>query len=124
MADLNKLLKEMGDEIPGLIATGVVGMDGLPIAVYSPQDFEADVASAQFSLVMKLVQKSCSQLGNEEVEDNLVTTNNVYLLTRFLGDGSYFLGITADKNAASLGNVRLIARQYADALWKGIPRRK
>ena len=124
MANLNNLLKEMADEIPGLVSAGVIGMDGLTLAEHSPHDFDADVASAQFSLVMKLVQKSCSQLGGDQVEDNLITTNNVYILTRFLGDGSYFMGIAADKNTASLGNVRLIARQYSDALWKAIPKRK
>ncbi|MDY7040966.1 MAG: hypothetical protein SVX38_08895, partial [Chloroflexota bacterium] len=71
----------------------------------------------------KLVQKSVSQLGKDEIEDNLVTTDNAYLLTRLLGDGSYFLSIAVDKGAASLGNVRLMTRQFADDLWAAIPKR-
>ena len=35
MNKLTNLLKEMGNEIPGLSATAIVGMDGLPVAQYS-----------------------------------------------------------------------------------------
>lgn len=125
MAKLDVLLKEMAGEIPGLFAAAVSGMDGLEIASYSTTpEFDLEMATAQLSLVMKLVQKTSNQLGGDEVEDNLVTTNGNYYLTRFLGDGSYWLGVAVDKNAASLGNVRLTVRQYADSFWKGIPKRK
>ena len=125
MAKLDDLLKEMASDIPGFVAATVSGMDGLGIASHSVvPEFDIEGGSAQFTLVMKLVQKATSQLGNDKVEDNLVTTNNSYLLTRFLGDGSYWLGLAVGKEAASLGNVRLMARDYADDLWKAIPRRR
>ena len=46
------------------------------------------------------------------------------LKRRGQGDGSYWLGLAVGKEAASLGNVRLMARNYADDLWKAIPRRR
>lgn len=123
MAELNELLRSMADDIPGFISADVVGMDGLSIAGYATDpDFDAEAASAQFALVMKLVQKTVGQLGDDLVEDNLVTSDNAYILTRFLGDGSYYLGVAVDKETASLGNVRLMTRQYADDLWETIPK--
>lgn len=125
MARINDLLKEMAAEIPGFIATDVVGMDGVSIAGYSVNpSFDAEAASAQFALVMKLVQKTANTLKAGEVEDNLVTTDSAYILTRFLGDGSYYLGVAVDKANASLGNLRMMTRQYADALWNAIPKVK
>jgi len=125
MARLNDLLKEMAGEIPGFIATDVVGMDGISIAGYTADpSFNAEAASAQFALVMKLVQKTVGTLKAGELEDNLVTTDRAYILTRMLGDGSYYLGIAVDKNAASLGNLRMVTRQFADALWGALPRAK
>ncbi len=125
MAKLNDLLKEMAGEIPGFIATDVVGMDGISIAGYTADPaFNAEAASAQFALVMKLVQKTVDMLKAGEFEDNLVTTDKAYILTRMLGDGSYYLGVAVDRNAASLGNLRMIARQYTDALWSAIPKRR
>jgi predicted regulator of Ras-like GTPase activity (Roadblock/LC7/MglB family) len=124
MADMKDLLQEMASEIPGFIAADVVGVDGLSIANYSANpNFNTEMASAQFALVMKMVQKTTGRLKAGEVEDNLVTTDNAYILTRFLGDNTYYLSIAVDKTAASLGNVRLMAREYAEPLWNAIPRR-
>ena len=46
------------------------------------------------------------------------------VLTRFLGDNTYYLAIAVDKDMASLGNIRLMARQFSDALWNLVPKRK
>ena len=125
MAKLNDLLKEMAGEIPGLLGTDVVGMDGLSIAQYSMDpSFKAETACAQFALVMKLAQKSTGQVQAGDVEDNLATGKKTYLITRFLGDGSYYLGVTVDKEVGSLGNMRLMMHQYADDLWNAIPKQK
>lgn len=123
MANLNDLLKEMAGEIPGLLTVSVVGMDGLGIANYSTSN-EIDIEStnAQFAMVMKLVQKSTDQL-NDIMEDGLLTVEDTYVMMGFLGDSSFFLGITADASNATLGNVRLITRQYSDAIWEAIPRK-
>ena len=125
MNKLTNLLKEMGNEIPGLSATAIVGMDGLPVAQYSTAtEFDIEIAAAQFALIMKSLQKTCDQLGANNVEDTFVTTANSYLMTLFLGEGSYFLVVAVDKNIGNLGNVRLIAKQFADALWNAIPKKK
>ncbi len=125
MTEINEILKEMAADIPGLLSASVVGMDGLALANHViAKDFDVEVACAQFALVMKLVQKTSTQLKDSEVEDNLVSTKKSYILTRFLGDGDYYLGIAADKDTANLGNIRLIARNYADTLWEAIPKRK
>lgn len=123
MANLQDVLKEMAADIPGFVSADVVGMDGLSIAGHAADpDFDAEAAAAQFALVMKLVEKAAGQLGAHEVEDNLVTTNDDYILTRFLGDGSYYLGVAVEKESGSLGNIRLMARNYSDDLWKAIPK--
>ncbi|TKJ31290.1 MAG: hypothetical protein CEE40_01930 [Chloroflexi bacterium B3_Chlor] len=121
---LAALLEEMGGEIPGFVAAAVVGMDGLPVAEYATKDFDVETAAAQFALVMKLVEKSAAQIGSDEIEDNLVTAKDAYILTRYLGDGSYFLATAVDRDAASLGNVRLMTRMFGLGLWDAIPRRK
>jgi predicted regulator of Ras-like GTPase activity (Roadblock/LC7/MglB family) len=124
MSQLKDLLKEMAAEIPGFISADVAGMDGLSIAHYSTdQNFDAEAAVSQFALVMKLVQKTSGQLKAGEVEDNLVTTKDGYILSRFLGDGSYYMAIAVDRDNSSLGNVRLMTRNFAPELWNAIPRR-
>ncbi len=125
MADINELLREMASEIPGFVSADVVGMDGVSIGHHAINpSFNSDAASAQFAMVMKLVQKTTDQLKAGDLEDNLVTTRNAYIVARFLGDASYYLGVAVDRQAATLGNVRLMTQQYAEAIWNAIPKRK
>lgn len=123
MSALEDMLHEMAGEIPGFIASDVVGMDGLSVGSYTTdRKFDSEAASAQFALVMKLVQRTCAEIKGGEVEDNLVTTDRLYITTRFLGDGSYYVAIAVEKSTASLGNVRLVTRRYAPRLWNAIPK--
>lgn len=126
MAELKDLLKEMSAEIPGFEAAAVAGMDGLAIAEYrAAPDFNLEMATAQFALVMKLVDRTIDRLKSGNVEDNLVTTDDTYILSRLLGDGSsYYLVISVEREMASLGNVRLMTRNFAPELWDAIPRRQ
>ena len=47
---------------------------------------------------------------------DLLTTENAYLLVRFLGQDSYYLLLSADKQQANLGNMRHLAHVYAERL--------
>lgn len=120
LAKLDDVLKEMAGEMPGLLATSVVGMDGIPLAHYVTGKFDAETASAQFALVMSLSKRVAAKMGLGGVQENLVTTKNAYMLTRFLGEGNYWLGVAMTKSG-SLGGLRLVTQQYSDILWKALP---
>jgi predicted regulator of Ras-like GTPase activity (Roadblock/LC7/MglB family) len=121
-ANLQDLLTEMGEEVQGFMAAAVVGMDGLGIADHvSDTALDMESATAQLTLLVKLVQTSIGKLDAGSVQDNLLTTSRAYLMTRFLGDTGYFLGIVADRNNANLGNMRLYSRIYAERLAEAMP---
>jgi len=123
MNQLEQLLQQVRTELGAdFVSTDVVGLDGLSIAGGSVvADFDSTAASARFAMVMKLAANVASKIGMGAVEDSLVTTDQAYLITRFLGDGSYFWGLAVTRNA-TLGMVRTLMNEYADQLWKAIPR--
>jgi len=123
MAKLEQLIQQFRSELGAdFISTDVVGMDGLSIAGGSiDPNFNSTDASARFSLVMKLAEKSSSKLGMGKVDDNLVTTDKAYIIARFIGEGSYYWGVAVTRNA-TLGTVRMLMNEYADQLWDAIPR--
>jgi len=123
MNKLEQLLQQVRTELGAdFVATDVVGLDGLSIAGGSVvADFDSTAASARFAMVMKLAANVASKIGMGTVEDSLVTTDQAYIITRFLGDGSYFWGLAVTRNA-TLGMVRTLMNEYADQLWKAIPR--
>lgn len=122
MNKLEQLLAEVRTELgTGFVSTDVVGMDGLSIAGSAADpNFDATAASARFAMVSKLGQKVSSKINMTPMEDLLVTTNSAYIIIRFLGDGSYYWGLSVTKEA-TLGMVRMLMNQYADQLWSSIP---
>ncbi len=105
-----------------LISTEVVGMDGISIAGGSDDPaYDSTEAAARFSTVMKLAMKASSRVGMGRVEDNLTTTDKTYIIARFIGDGSYYWGVTVTR-FATLGSVRMVMNEYAARVWEAVPR--
>lgn len=123
MANLEQILHQIQSELgPDFIMTDVVGMDGLSIAgLSSGTDFDPGAASARFAMVIKLASKVSGKINMGNVEDSLVTTDQTYILSRFLGDGSYYWGLIVTKEA-TLGVVRMLMNEHADRIWDEIPR--
>lgn len=119
--NLDNLLRDLGNDIPGFIAVTVAGNDGLLIGYYSKKSgVDPEMISAQFALVMSLVRRVANKLDAGAVEDNLVTTRDFYVINQALGDGSYWLGVMASRDA-KLGALRMYLRQYLPTLAKALP---
>jgi predicted regulator of Ras-like GTPase activity (Roadblock/LC7/MglB family) len=109
---------ELGSDF---ISTDVVGMDGISIGGGSlnPNFDSADI-SARFAEVMKLAVKISTKIDIGKVDDNLVTTDTTYILSRFLGDGQYYWVVVVSSNA-TLGTVRMLMNEYAPKINEAIP---
>jgi predicted regulator of Ras-like GTPase activity (Roadblock/LC7/MglB family) len=120
---LNAVIQQFRMEFGAdLISTEVVGMDGISIAGGSDDPaYDSTEAAARFSTVMKLAAKASSRVGMGRVEDNLTTTDKTYIIARFIGDGSYYWGVTVTR-FATLGSVRMVMNEYAARVWEAIPR--
>ena len=119
MAGLKQMMKDIADEMDGVIAVGVVGMDGITVAVHNPTGADMDVVSAKFAMVMKLVERSVEDLENlGNFEENLVQTANAWILTRFL-DKQYYLAFIVSREG-TLGNVRLVAKKYLEQVQRAL----
>ena len=123
MSKLDQLLREIQTELgPGFVATSIVGMDGLLIANHSlSPNFDANKVAARMAMVMSLAAKSSSKMNMGEVDHNLITTDQSYIISRFIGDGSYYWIIAITRDSV-LGMVYMIMEDFADRLWEAIPR--
>ncbi len=123
MSELDDILKEMSREVTGYVASALVGMDGLNIASHtSDRSADPETISAQLTMLLKLVDVSVEKLGAGVIEDNLTTTENAFILMRFLPEKQYYLSLAANRKTGNLGNMRLISRIYAERLAKAVPR--
>lgn len=114
---IKEVLKKMADELDGVLAIQVTGMDGINLALHNPTGTDVEAFSAKFAMVLKLVEKSVDSLkGMGELEENLVQTKNAWILTRFITP-QYYIGIAVSREG-TLGNVRLVGQRYIDQLRK------
>jgi predicted regulator of Ras-like GTPase activity (Roadblock/LC7/MglB family) len=126
--NLEGILKEMGGEINGYIASVVAGMDGINIASHSKSaKVDTEAISAQMTMLFKLVDTATAKLAEAQeqtisVEDNLLNTEGAYVLMKYLPGKQYYVGVVADRKAGSLGNLRLIAKVFTERLAKAMPR--
>ncbi len=122
MTKIDELLQQIRVETGAFfIATDIVGMDGISVGGGSiSPDFDSTAASARFAMVMKLATQVSKKLGLGEMEDDLVTTDKAYVITRYIGDGTYFWDIAVSRDA-TLGTVRMMMNEYGPQLWDAIP---
>jgi predicted regulator of Ras-like GTPase activity (Roadblock/LC7/MglB family) len=123
MSKIDNLLQQVRTELgPDFLSSDVVGMDGLSIGgLSSNPDFDSDAASARFAMIMRLAERVADRTKMGAVDDSLVTATNSYIISRFIGDGSYYWGLAVSRNAV-LGMVRMLMDEYADQLWAAVPR--
>ena len=119
---VDTLLQQIRSEIgPDFISTDVVRKDGISVAGGSiDRGFNSTNACAHFALVIELANRVSKKVRLGKVEDNLITTDKMYIISRMIGDGSYSWYMAISRNA-TLGNVRIMMKEYAPQLWEMIP---
>jgi predicted regulator of Ras-like GTPase activity (Roadblock/LC7/MglB family) len=122
MNKLEQVIYQFRNELGSdFISTDVVGMDGLSIGGGSLNpNFDAAEISARFAEVMKLAVKISAKIDIGKVDDNLVTTDTTYIISRFLGDGHYYWVVVVSSNA-TLGTVRMLMNEFAPQITDAIP---
>ena len=122
MANLDDILKELSSQVTGYIASALVDLDGLNIASNSvSSSLDPENISAQLSMLFRLVEVSVEKMDVGVIEDNLTTTDDAYILMRFLPGKQYYLSIAANRKTGNLGNMRLISKIFAERLAKAMP---
>ncbi len=122
MTKLEQVLQQFKAEMGAdFVSTDVVGMDGMSIAGGSADpNFSASDAAARFAEIMKLAVKVSNKIDSGKVDDNLVTTTKDYIISRFLGDGSFYWVVVASNNA-TLGTMRMLMNEFAPQILAAIP---
>ncbi|CAK8724354.1 MAG: response regulator [Candidatus Electrothrix sp. AX5] len=117
--ETKELLKKMAGELDGVLAVQVTDLDGITVALYNPADTDIKAFSINFTMVMKLIDKSVGSLQEMgEFEESLVQTKNAWILTRFITP-QYYVGIAVNREGTP-GNLRLVARSYLDQLRRSL----
>lgn len=117
---ISQVLRNFQNEISDLQATVVVGSDGLVIGeLLRDSRVDMELVGAQMALLMTLVKRAAAKLG-ATAQENLLATENGYLLTILLADGQFLHGALIPKDGGSLGMARLAMREFAPTIEQAI----
>jgi predicted regulator of Ras-like GTPase activity (Roadblock/LC7/MglB family) len=121
MGKLDDLLKEMGNEVTGYVASTLAGIDGINLAQNTRARVDPEAITAQMTMLLRMIDEIFTKLGAGEMEDSLITSERSYFLMRFLPGKQQYLGIAVDRKTGNLGNIRLISKMYAEKFTKVLP---
>jgi predicted regulator of Ras-like GTPase activity (Roadblock/LC7/MglB family) len=114
------LLKEVVDGIDGGLATLVMDFEGIPVDSYTrpnpPADFDITTIGAEFSVVIKSIQRAAEMLEAGEPSEVTIQAGKVMTLIRVVSD-SYFVAFTMTPDA-NIGKARYLLRTRVPQLLK------
>ena len=113
-----ELLKEMADQLPGLVVTAAVHLeDGLPIAeVTTKSGVDAGASSAYLATIVQSNLQALKALAEDQVTDDiLITTDQYYFLIRHSPGSPYFLFVMTLRDEW-LGRARLIMKDFVQRM--------
>ena len=115
---VQNLLKDMSNELPGVLAAAVVTVDdGLSIAeVTKKEGVETAAASAYLASIVKSNGKAIGLLADNEVTDDiLITTTQYHFIIRHHPDQPFFIFVMTTKEEW-LGKARMLIKRYEKEL--------
>ena len=115
-----KVIQDVLNDLPGLVAIAVVDItSGMALASHSNSPtLNPETAAAYNTEVVKQKQKAMSalKLGNENIEDILITLTNQLHLIKLTNNGSKFIYLVVNSRETNLAIAREVLRATADQL--------
>jgi len=106
-------------ELSELLAVAVVDVaSGTNLAAHFNSTINPDTAATLNAEVVRLKQKAVTalQMGNEQLDDILITLSSQLHLMKLTSDGSKFIYLVVDAHSSNLAMARLVLRVQAEYL--------
>jgi len=115
------LLRNVADELPGCVATSVVGKeDGLPLASVSHGHSEdAAAADAFHSDVYRMVERALGELGRDAPVEGIVLLGDEMTYVSLPVEDTYFWHVVT-KSDTTLGFTQALMRRYRGQIESGV----
>jgi predicted regulator of Ras-like GTPase activity (Roadblock/LC7/MglB family) len=112
--EIQKLVEEMAQELPHILAVAVVTVDdGMSIAEATRREgIETAAASAYLASIVKSNSKAINLLADSEViDDILITTDQYHFIIRHMPEQPFFIFLMTSKKEW-LAKARMLIKKY------------
>jgi hypothetical protein len=114
MVPPQQMIEQLSKKIEGHRLTCLTKTRGEGLFWFATAELELEDVIEQVNQFVKMVETATTRTKAGVIRDVVLTTDNAYLVVRFLGRDDWYLLIAADKSEASLGNLRHQADVYVE----------
>nr|MDO8133712.1 roadblock/LC7 domain-containing protein [Candidatus Njordarchaeum guaymaensis] len=108
---IQKLLKSMEASTPGIEASALVSIQGLPIVTAMPQGVDDGVIAAMSAAILGVSERAARELTRGRLEQILIQGDTGYIILRRAGEEA-ILAVMA-KSDSNLGMIFLVTKGVA-----------
>jgi CheY-like chemotaxis protein/predicted regulator of Ras-like GTPase activity (Roadblock/LC7/MglB family) len=123
VSSINRIMEELKDEVPDLIAAEIVSIEeGVPIvAATNNPAFDPDIAAAYYTEVVKVNEKALEVLTTGgKLEEVLLTTDECYLILRILPGTRFYVGLAITRKG-NVGMTRMVIKKFEKRFIEALP---
>jgi predicted regulator of Ras-like GTPase activity (Roadblock/LC7/MglB family) len=108
---IQKLLKTMEATTPGIEASALVSIQGLPIVTVMPQGVDDSVIAAMSAAILGVSERAARELTRGKLEQILIQGDAGYIILRRAGEEALLAVMT--KSDSNLGMIFLVTKGVA-----------
>ena len=108
---IQKLLKSMEATTPGIEASALVSIQGLPIVTVMPQGVDDSVIAAMSAAILGVSERAARELTRGKLEQILIQGDTGYIILRRAGEEALLAVMT--KSDSNLGMIFLVTKGVA-----------
>lgn len=114
MEEIDIELKALVESIGEAVFSGLIGVDGLPVFIFSKESFEKSEVSAEFAAIFNAIIRSVRSLDFGKMTDAFISTDKfVIILSPVVEEYFLALGLRMPSN---LGRARLEMKRIVPKL--------
>ncbi|WXG43318.1 MAG: roadblock/LC7 domain-containing protein [Promethearchaeati archaeon SRVP18_Atabeyarchaeia-1] len=112
--EIQRVLKSLGDGTPGVEASAIVSVQGLPIASAMPKDVDDSIIAAMSAAILGVSERAASELARGKLQQILIQGDQGYVILKHAGEDA-LLTVMA-KSDSNLGMIFIVMKGVAQKI--------
>jgi predicted regulator of Ras-like GTPase activity (Roadblock/LC7/MglB family) len=112
--EIQRVLRSMDDGTPGVEASAIVSVQGLPIVSAMPKDVDDSVIAAMSAAILGVGERAARELARGRLQQILIQGDDGYIILKRAGDDA-LLAVMA-KSDSNLGMIFIVMKGIAQKI--------
>jgi predicted regulator of Ras-like GTPase activity (Roadblock/LC7/MglB family) len=120
--EIQRVLKSLGDGTPGVEASAIVSVQGLPIVSAMPKGVDDSIIAAMSAAILGVSERAVSELARGRLQQILIQGDEGYVILKRAGEDALLAVMT--KSDSNLGMIFIIMKGIAQKISLLLAQRK